>query len=572
MASIRASHLLLVIALACVFFVWGLGSIGLTDRDEGRNAEAGREMFETGDAITPTFNYEPRFIKPAMLYWLMSASYRVFGENEFAARFPSALFGVGLIALLYLFLTHERGPIVGLFGAVMLLLNVGMVASARQALTDMVLIFFTTLATFSFWLGFHEKGPKRRWLWVSYIAMAFGTLTKGPLGILVPLLAIVPYLTVTKQWRRFWQHGFPLRGFTLYLALALPWYAVMLTLHGSSYGSDVQTHTLSRFLNPFYGWGGTVLFYVPVLLWGFFPWSAFLPVALYEQYKVWKGRGVSVANAGLHDRDPAGQHRNLDLFAGLWFLTVFIFFSLGATRLPHYIGPLYPAAAIVAASYWARASQDPAPFGLRLALWIMLTLGVLLALVFGALPSVFDAFAEKLAKTFPYATHFHFDAGPYAVSILLLAGMALVGYLGFSPSRRAGVFWAAGTTIALVILIMLHLTLPQLSRYFLAPPQELALTAGLSLQPADRLIFYGPNRPSAVFYAKRKVIVVRLNEEGNIGPHVKEPGRTMIVLPASLRDKLPEEASTLPVIQERFGWILLAERNRGGESLSDHAK
>jgi 4-amino-4-deoxy-L-arabinose transferase-like glycosyltransferase len=469
-------------------------------------------------------------------------------------------------------LTHERGPIVGLFGAVMLLLNVGMVASARQALTDMVLIFFTTLATFSFWLGFHGKGPTRRWLWVSYIAMAFGTLTKGPLGILVPLLAIVPYLTVTKQWRRFWQHGFPLRGFALYLALALPWYAVMLMLHGSSYSSDVQTHTFSRFLNPFYGWGGTVLFYVPVLLWGFFPWSAFLPFALYEQYALWKQGGVRVVNAGLHDRDSEGQHQNLELFAGLWFLAVFIFFSLGATRLPHYIGPLYPAAAIVAASYWARASQDPAPFGLRVALWIMIVLGVLLALVFAALPSVFDAFAEKLVKTFPYATHFHFDAGPYAASVLLLAGMVVVGYLGISPSRRAGVFGVAGTTIALVILIMLHLTLPLLSRYLLAPPQELAFTAGLSLEPADRLIFYGPNRPSAVFYAKRKVIVVRLNEEENIGPYVKEPGRTMVVLPASLRNKLPEEASTLPVIQERFGWILLAETNRSGESLSDHAK
>jgi 4-amino-4-deoxy-L-arabinose transferase-like glycosyltransferase len=572
MASIRASHLLLVIALASVFLVWGLGSIGLTDRDEGRNAEAGREMFETGDAITPTFNYEPRFIKPAMLYWLMSVSYRAFGENEFAARFPSALFGVGLIALLYLFLTHERGPIIGLFGAVMLLLNVGMVASARQALTDMVLIFFTTLATFSFWLGFHGKGPKRRWLWVSYIAMACGTLTKGPVGFLVPLLAVLPYLTVTKQWKRFWQHGFPLRGLALYLALALPWYAVMLMLHGSSYSSDVQTHTVSRFLNPFYGWGGTVLFYVPVLLWGFFPWSAFLPVALYEQYKVWKGRGVRVADAGPGDGGSEGVHGNLELFAGLWLLAVFILFSLGATRLPHYIGPLYPAAAIVAASYWARASQDPAPFGLRVALWIMIVLGVLLALAFAALPSVFDAFAEKLAKNFPYATHFHFDAGPYVASVLLLTGMTVVGYLGFSPSRRHRIFWAAGTTIALVILIMLHLTLPQLSRYFLAPPQELAFTAGLSLEPADRLIFYGPNRPSAVFYAKRKVIVVRLNEEENIGPHIKEPGRTMIVLPAWLRDKLPEEASTLPVIQERFGWILLAENNRDGESLSDHAK
>src|SRR5262245_29846733 len=80
-------------ALCVLLFFVGLGSVGLTDRDEGRNAEAGREMLETGDWITPTFNYEPRFYKPALVYWLMSASYRLFGVSEFAARFPSALFG-----------------------------------------------------------------------------------------------------------------------------------------------------------------------------------------------------------------------------------------------------------------------------------------------------------------------------------------------------------------------------------------------------------------------------------------------------------------------------------------------
>jgi 4-amino-4-deoxy-L-arabinose transferase-like glycosyltransferase len=546
-ASSNAGHLLLVIALACVLFVWGLGSIGLTDRDEGRNAEAGREMLETGQWISPTFNYEPRFIKPAMLYWLMSASYSVFGVNEFAARLPSALFGVGLITFQYLFLTFARGPIVGLFGALMLLLNIEVVGLARLALTDMVLMFFTTLAAFAFWQGFHGKGRQRHWLWVGYAAMAGGTLVKGPVGFLIPLLGIIPYLTVTKQWGRFWQHGLPLRGGALFLVLALPWYAAMFMLHGSNYSSQAQMHTFSRFLNPFYGWGGTVFFYVPVLLWGFFPWSAFLPAALYETYTAWKSRNTSAGN----------QEQDLELFVALWFLAVFVFFSLAATRLPHYIGPLFPAAAIVTASYWARTSQAPSATGLRVALYTMMALGTVLALAFAALPVVFEIFADKFAEDFPYATQFDFDPGPYAAAALLGIGMALVGYLGFSASRRAGVFWAAGATIALVILIMLHLTFPRLNRYFIAPPQELAFMAGLQLKPTDQLIVYGPNRPSAVFYARRKVIVIRYNEEENIRTYLNAPGRTVILLPAQLRDRLPEETSSFPVLMERFGWILL---------------
>ena len=188
-----------------------------------------------------------------------------------------------------------------------------------------------------------------------------------------------------------------------------------------------------------------------------------------------------------------------------------------------------------------------------------IVLGGMLALTFAALPSVFSAFAENVSKDFPYATQFDFGAGPYATAAVLVLGMAGLAYVGFSQSRRDGVFWVAGTTVALVMLITWHFTLSQLSRYFLAPPQELASIAGPLLKPTDRLIVYGPNRPSTVFYAKRKIMVIRRNEEDNIRPYVNEPGRTMIILPAALRDKLPDETAAFSIIQERYGWILIAE-------------
>ena len=117
-------HLAILLVLGGLFFFWGLGSIGLTDRDEGRNAEAGREMLETGDWISPTFNYEPRYAKPALVYWLMAASYHLFGVSELAARLPSAVFGLGLILMTYWFLARLRDPVTALIGALMLLLNI----------------------------------------------------------------------------------------------------------------------------------------------------------------------------------------------------------------------------------------------------------------------------------------------------------------------------------------------------------------------------------------------------------------------------------------------------------------
>ena len=124
-------NLVILILLSGLLFFLGLGSMGLTDRDEGRNAEAGREMLETGNWVSPTFNYAPRFAKPALVYWLMSLSYRWLGIDEFAARFPSAAFGGVLIVLQYLFVSRFCGAVVGLLSALMLLLNIEMIGLSQ---------------------------------------------------------------------------------------------------------------------------------------------------------------------------------------------------------------------------------------------------------------------------------------------------------------------------------------------------------------------------------------------------------------------------------------------------------
>ena len=284
-------NLAILILLSGLLFFLGLGSMGLTDRDEGRNAEAGREMLETGNWVSPTFNYEPRFAKPALVYWLMSLSYRWLGIDEFAARFPSAAFGVVLIVLQYLFVSRFCGAAVGLLSALMLLLNIEMIGLSRMALTDGVLICFTTLSLYSFWLGFHGRQNERGWRWICYLAMGMATLAKGPVGFLVPLVTITLYLTVTKQWRRFWHEGTPVAGLLLFALVALPWYLVMWSLHGAQYAASAQANTVGRFLSPMEGHGFTILFYVPVLLLGFFPWSGWLPFAWYQAYRSWREDG-----------------------------------------------------------------------------------------------------------------------------------------------------------------------------------------------------------------------------------------------------------------------------------------
>ena len=564
--SLHITNLAILGLLAALLVFLGLGSMGLTDRDEGRNAEAGREMLETGNWVSPTFNYEPRFAKPALVYWLMSLSYHWFGVDEFSARLPSAVFGLGLILLQYGFVSRFCGPAVGLFSALMLLLNLQIIGLSRMVLTDSVLIFLTTLSLYSFWLGFHGRSHERWWRWVCYLAMGLATLAKGPVGFLVPLVASVLYLTATGQWRRFWEQGAPLAGTLLFALVALPWYAVMWSIHGEQYTASAQANTVGRFLNPMEGHSFTILFYLPVLLLGFFPWSGWLPFAWYQAYRSWReARRVKAVEA------PAftDESRALEWFAAAWVLGVFVFFTLSSTRLAHYIAPLFPAAALLTASYWHRSLFESDLKGRRASIHTMMAIGYVLAVAFASLPSLYPSFAGKLTKEFPLATTIGLGSGPYVAAAILLVGMALVGYFGLSDGRRAGAFWAAGGSIALLMLSLIQLVMPGVNRYFIAPPQVLSYTAGVNLGPSDRLIVYGSTRPSNVFYAKRKVIFVAEGEETMIRQALEQPGQTMVVLPETYSSKLPPEADALIPILKQNGYVLLA--NRPMVSLPDRA-
>ena len=553
----RSQHALLLLALLVLsglLFFLGLGDMGLTDRDEGRNAEAGREMFESGDRLTPMFNGELRVAKPVFLYWLMEQSYRLFGVNEFAARFPSALFGVGLILIHYLFLVHQRDQTVALFGSLMLLLNLEILGLGRAALTDSVLIFFTTASLYGFWLGLHGTGGVRRWIWAFYIGMALATLTKGPVGFAVPLIVAALYLTWTRRWRDYWQKGVPFAGMLLFILLAAPWYAAMFLVHGDAYATGAKAHTIGRFFSPMEGHQGTIFFYLPVLLLGFFPWSALLPVPLYRTLKDW----YLIRRARTHP-DHTGTPE-LDLFAALWLVGVLVFFTASATRLPHYIGPLFPAAALLTASYWSRCIQDPTTKGIRGSIHLMMGVGYLLAIGFACLPTLYTTYASKMVREFPLAGQVDLGSGPYLAATLLLLGMTLVGYLGLSDERRGGAFWAAGGTLAGLVLIVIVITVPHINRYVVAPPQELAYAAGLNLARQDQFIAYGTVRPSSVFYAKRQTLFVPIGEEDKIRAALKEPKRVMILLPESAQSKLPAEANRLVPILKRYGYVLLANQ------------
>lgn len=405
-------------AIATAVFFLNLGAAPLWDRDEPRNAGCAAEMLASGDWIVPVFNAELRTHKPVLLYWLMMASYALFGENEFAARFFSALLGIGSVLLTYGVGRRLFDREVGFWSALILSTTIMFGVAARAATPDSLLIFCGTLAIALFVRFAFPGGSKRSadgetdpgqfpdsWLAAVaiYAAMGFGVLAKGPVGLVLPTAVIGMYLliirlepttaprTLVGRWTH-WLRPFgprhfartcwamrPMTAVATVAVIALPWYLwVGLRTEGVWVRDFFWTHNVSRATNVLEGHSGPpVLFYVAAILVGFFPWSILtIPTAMHAS-AVAKSEDVAV-------------RRGLILLLS-WIAVYIGIFSIFQTKLPSYITPCYPALAILAGVFvraW-RTATDFRRVWLQVGLGNLVAVGVVLLL---AIPFVASRF------------------------------------------------------------------------------------------------------------------------------------------------------------------------------------
>src|SRR5437870_1594329 len=186
----------IVLFVGCLLFhLAGTWSLPLIDRDEPRFAEAAREMRERADFVVPFFNNQFRFDKPPLTYWFQVASYRVFGENDFAARFPTAVAAALVALVLFGWGKQVRDEHTGWWAAIIFTLSLQTFMHGKAAVADMWLVLFMTTAHWSGYELLQEPLDHRplapahsavapyqqtRWWWVFYVSLAFGFLAKGP--------------------------------------------------------------------------------------------------------------------------------------------------------------------------------------------------------------------------------------------------------------------------------------------------------------------------------------------------------------------------------------------------------
>jgi 4-amino-4-deoxy-L-arabinose transferase-like glycosyltransferase len=362
----RAAHYALLLAVTAALCLPNLGGPSLWDIDEGNNAEAAREMFESRNWVVPTFNGKLRVDKPALLYWLQLGSYEVFGVNEFAARFPSAVAAMATVLLAYELGRRLFGSAsTGLFGGLVLASSVAFCAAARFANPDALLNLFTVLSLLSFWLGYGRGG--RLWFVPVSASMGLAVLAKGPVGVILPLTVIGLFLLWTRQLRRLFDSRMGW-GTLAFLLVVVPWYAwVGVETRGEFLRAFFLNHNFGRFLNPMENHTGPIYYYAVVFALGFLPWSAFLGLSAW--YSV---RRSSVDNSDVESRFPCR-------FLWCWIAVYFVFFSLAGTKLPNYILPLYAPVALLTAHFldrWRRGVIQPPAWAVAFSLACLGLLGV----------------------------------------------------------------------------------------------------------------------------------------------------------------------------------------------------
>ena len=335
----RSSFILLWLLCASVWFLT-LDVRDVAHPDEGRYSEISREMAQSGDWVTPRLDGLKYFEKPPLQYWATAAVFKVFGITDFTARLWVGL--CGLLALVLLWRTARRlwdeqtAVCAAAIGAGSFYLG----AMSHIVTLDMGVSFFLACALCGFVLAHRDAATpmeNRRYMWLTWAAMAGAVLSKGLIGLVLPGAVLVLYGLICRDWRP-WARMHWFSGGAIFLALAAPWH-LLVASRNPEWAQFYFVHEhFQRFLTNEAHREGAWYYFVPILLAGMLPWTGWLPQALRQGWQ----------------KSP-GQFQ-LNRFLLIWSGFIFVFFSASGSKLPGYVLPVVPALVLLLAPVMTRIS------------------------------------------------------------------------------------------------------------------------------------------------------------------------------------------------------------------------
>jgi 4-amino-4-deoxy-L-arabinose transferase-like glycosyltransferase len=504
-------QILILLGFCFLLYVVNLGRWDLWNPDEPRYAQVAREMVQGGDWILMHFNGTIYEDKPPLFFWLIAFSSYVWqGFTSFAVRFPSALFGSLAVVATFLLGGCLYSLRTGFFSGLVLATSLQFAYLSTRANIDTTLTFFTTASLLCFCLWHQrEKEERRSWtIYGFYVGMALATLTKGPVGLLVPLLVCLTYLIYLREWETLRAMRLP-TGMALFAAIVLAWYLPAVMRGGEAYlSATLLRQTIDRYSK---GWSHAqpIYYYLYNFPPQFLPWFLFFPAAI------------------LYGYSPTVVHKRREFFFPLiWFIVIFVFFSLSKGKRGLYLLPLYPAAALLVGKLWndfIEGSTGHFKTG-----WISLPFRGLagVGLLAGA------ALPVGISLAFPAYVSYSIPLGV----VLIISSLAAF-LLDRRRQRGAILALLIGITAAgffYALRVVFPLVNPYKSARFLS--QEVASR----IQPGERLGIYGLTAGAYVFYTGI-VPIVELETGEDLALFLQSSGRVYCFVDAkdlhAIKDK-----------------------------------
>lgn len=350
--------ILTLLLFGYLFLFLNLGNYRLIDVDETRYINIARAMFLNGDFVTPQLNFEAFLEKPPLFYWLTIFSYKLFGSvNELASRFPVALMAFAIVFGTYFFGKKAlNSKIYGLISALILISCIWFWLFSHIAIMDMG---FSVLVAATIYCAaitlFNVKEENKKYFWfLSYLFMGFSVLQKGLIGIILPVMVIVLTFIALNKWKELIKPVNIIPGLIIFLLASLPWHILAYKANGAAFINDYFIkHHFARFLDSSLGLGRKqpFLFFIPVLIAGFMPWTfSLISAAIRGVKSLTKDFKATKSFKQIFSNDT--NDRKLLIFATIYTVSILLFFSISSTKLPTYILPLFPALALIAGYYW----------------------------------------------------------------------------------------------------------------------------------------------------------------------------------------------------------------------------
>jgi 4-amino-4-deoxy-L-arabinose transferase-like glycosyltransferase len=543
LSPVRAWTLLLLVFAAV--HLAALFSPPLLDDADATHASAAQQMALSGDWVTLKVDGIRYLEKPPLPYWLAAADYHLFGYNVFSTHLPLTLGVLGLAILAWVWGRRAYGERAAFYAALGVLTSVGVFLFTRIFIPEVLLAFLLAFALYNFLVGLEDQKPSR--LYLTWAALALAMLAKGLVAPVFFFMAVVPYLWLTGDWRR-WRQLRLFSGALLFLAIAAPWHILAGlrnpgaghpvgnlpspgNVHGFFYFYFINEQFL-RFLGKRYPVDYNklpfVLYWSLHLVW-LFPWSIYLPAVLRRAW-VARGQGVSdlrLARYSFTARAMLFRDRTtwlLAIYAGV----ILIFFSL-STNQEYYTYPVYFPLLLLTA--YALAGEEGEPG--KVSKWLigaqamLAFIGIAAAVALGcglwssrALPSGSDIgalLAHRDVAGYTLSMSHLFDlTGPSFAALRLPAGLAAAGLL-LGPTmawilRRQRHHFEATVSVAFtsaVFLIAAHIALvrfePMLSSRAMADTIN-----HIDKRGDATLILYGDvaDGSSLLFYTRRQALLV----------------------------------------------------------------